>query len=137
MDESSATLYSALNGKVFFKSVNLVVPNTWRDGMCQTKIHEATGQTVFRDPDIFVTGGHARESLPKPVTLQSRGCGQPGDRMIIPMQFLVGSTWFRQNWTDYPAKSFVHEWVKLRYGIFDQVGYRNDPLYPNFHIFQV
>ena len=32
----------------------------------------------------------------------------------------------------HPAKLFVEEWAKLRYGIFDEHGFIGDSLYPNF-----
>ena len=47
----------------------------------------------------------------------SRSCGQPGERISVPHQFFSGGwnrTW--AHWGD-PAKLFVHEWAKLRYGI--------------------
>ena len=30
------------------------------------------------------------------------------------------------------AKSFVNEWMKFRYGIFEEYGFVNDIMYPNF-----
>ena len=64
-----------------------------------------------------------------PISLQ--GCGQPGDFMALPYEFLVrwNRTW--ETWGD-PAKLFVHEWAKLRYGVFDEFGFNRDPLYPNY-----
>ena len=32
-----------------------------------------------------------------------------------------------------PAKVFVHEWAKFRYGIFDEFGFSGDDLYPNYY----
>lgn len=70
-----------------------------------------------------------------PFTQQSRGCGQRGDYISIPFQFLTNwnSTW--EAFGD-PSKIFVNEWAKLRYGIFDQHGYPNDPVYPNHFIME-
>lgn len=66
-----------------------------------------------------------------PFTQQSRGCGEPGDFIALPHQFLTAwnKTW--ETWGD-PAKLFVHEWAKLRYGIFDEFGFAGDSLYPNY-----
>ena len=51
--------------------------------------------------------------------------------MALPYEFLVrwNRTW--ETWGD-PAKLFVHEWAKLRYGVFDEFGFSRDPLYPNY-----
>jgi len=38
---------------------------------------------------------------------------------------------FRKQWGD-PSKLFVHEWAKLRYGIFDESGFPGDPLFPHY-----
>ena len=32
-----------------------------------------------------------------------------------------------------PAKLLVKEWAKFRYGVFEEHGFANDPLYPNFY----
>ena len=67
-----------------------------------------------------------------PFTQQSRGCGQNGDYISIPYHFFT-------NWNHTvevfgnPAKTFVHEWSKYRYGIFDEYGYPGDKLYPHFY----
>ena len=68
-----------------------------------------------------------------PYTQQSRGCGQRGDYISIPFQFLTN---WNNTWEAFgdPSKIFVNEWAKLRYGIFDQHGYPNDPIYPNHFV---
>ena len=66
-----------------------------------------------------------------PFTQQSRGCSLRGDFIHFPYQFFT-------NWNETksiygnPSKLFVHEWAKLRYGIFDEFGFAGDKLYPNF-----
>ena len=67
-----------------------------------------------------------------PHTQHSQGCGQAGEVITIPETFL--SDW---NSTlaavTSPAKVFVKEWAKLRYGVFDEHGYSGDKLYPNYY----
>ena len=70
-----------------------------------------------------------------PYTEQSRGCGQPGDRLLIPHNFLAAWNRTLAAWGS-PGRLFVREWAKLRYGIFDEQGFAGDPLYPNFYKFQ-
>ena len=68
-----------------------------------------------------------------PFTQQSRECGHRGDYISIPFQFLTN---WNNTWSAFgdPSKFFVNEWSKLRYGIFDQHGYPNDPVYPNYFL---
>ena len=88
----------------------------------------------FQAPDIYVSDEHSvyRQN---PFTQQSRGCGQRGDYLSIPFQFLTN---WNRTWEAFgdPSKVFVNEWSKLRYGIFDQHGYPNDPVYPSYFLMQ-
>ena len=129
-EESSHALYEALGGRVHIKSVSLVVPSAWRDGKCGRAIDTPKDVTApYRHADIVVAGTHPVHG-DSPYTQQSKACGQPGDFMALPYEFLVrwNRTW--ETWGD-PAKLFVHEWAKLRYGVFDEFGFNRDPLYPN------
>ena len=40
---------------------------------------------------------------------------------------------FRRFSTFFPGNIFVHEWAKLRYGVFEEHGYPGDPLYPMYY----
>ena len=84
-----------------------------------------------RNPQVFVQNSHSIYGSDRPNTQQSRGCGEPGDHIALPYQFLTAwnNTWER--FGD-PAKLFIKEWSKLRYGIFDEFGFDSDPLYPSF-----
>ncbi len=130
LTESSHALYNALGQKVYFKSATIVIPKSWRDSMCQTVIHQPKGNIPYKGPQFHVRPSHAFYGG-RPFTQQSKGCGQPGDFVGLPYEFLT--TW-NQTWSTFgdPAKLFVHEWAKLRYGIFDQVGFAGDLLYPNY-----
>ena len=81
-------------------------------------------------PDFFV-GTEDSVHGKSPFTQQSKGCGHRGDFTSIPFTFLTNwnSTW--ETFGD-PSRVFVHEWSKLRYGIFDQHGFPNDPVYPAY-----
>ena len=83
-----------------------------------------------RNPQFFVQKDHPINGA-RPFTQQSRGCGEPGDFVALPYSFLTAwnTTW--ETFGD-PAKLFVKEWAKFRYGIFDEHGFKNDLLYPNF-----
>lgn len=86
----------------------------------------------FQASDVFISDQHSIYGQ-TPFTQQSRGCGQRGDYISIPFQFLTN---WNNTWEAFgdPSKIFVNEWAKLRYGIFDQHGYPNDPVYPNHFV---
>jgi calcium-activated chloride channel regulator 4 len=125
-------LHEATDRRVFFKSATVVIPSSWRDGKCQTVIREPNSDTPYRTPDIRIDSHKHPLYGEAPYTQQSRGCGQPGDVTVFPAKFVTAwnDTW--RLWGD-PAKLFVHEWAKLRYGVFDERGYQGDPLFPDFY----
>ena len=67
-----------------------------------------------------------------PYTQHSRGCGERGEHLALPQTFLT-------NWNHTvslhtsPAKLLVKEWAKFRYEVFDEHGFADDPIYPNFY----
>ena len=76
---------------------------------------------LFQTPDIRIDVDHPFHRG-SPYTQQSRGCAQPGDFMALPANFLTSWNNTVETWGN-PAKVFVHEWAKLRYGIFDEFGF--------------
>ncbi|TRY61771.1 hypothetical protein TCAL_12265 [Tigriopus californicus] len=131
LSSASKRLHQALDERAYFKDITVIVPRNWRDSTCQTPIAAPMGGSTFVDPDILVgkddpIHGHSI------FTQQSRSCGQRGDFMFVPYLFLtsLNDTW--STWGD-PGKTFVHEWSKLRYGVFDEYGFVDDPLYPNYY----
>ena len=54
-------------------------------------------------------------------TQQSGGCGEQGDQ-IYASYSSVGRASF--------GKELVREWAKFRYGVFDERGFAQDPVYP-------
>jgi hypothetical protein len=87
---------------------------------------------LFQSADIRIDVDHPfhRGSL---YTQQSRGCGQPGEFMAMPANFLVDWNATVETWRS-PAKMFVHEWAKLRYGVFDEFGFAGTYICPQMYI---
>lgn len=54
-------------------------------------------------------------------TQQAGGCGEAGEQMFGSAAALGRAT---------AGRELVREWAKYRYGVFDEVGYANDPIYP-------
>ena len=86
---------------------------------------------VFEDGNIRVgtTSGVYGDS---PFTIQTGGCGDPGEYIQVSAQLLQ-----LDNFEDVfgpPGQVFVHEWAKYRYGVFEEHGYPGDEKYPMFYI---
>ena len=128
--DASNVLYTALDSRAFFKSVTIVVPSSWRDSKCQTIIRPPRGGTPYRNADIHISQRHPIHG-DEPYTQQSGRCGQPGDSMSLPYPFVTHVNYSMIEF-GHPAKLFVKEWAKLRYGIFDEFGFIGDAMYPNF-----
>ena len=107
-----------------------MVPAHWDQQACRSSFMTAAGDTRYGQHDMEVRPGLLHGSS-RPFTSQSRGCGAPGDITAIPLQFVL----------DYKAEGYhhkllAHEFVKLRFGIFDEVGYPGDEVYPHYYIDQ-
>ncbi|XP_018014352.2 calcium-activated chloride channel regulator 1 [Hyalella azteca] len=67
--------------------------------------------------------GHA------PWTLQVGGCGAPGKRIYFTPDFLD----HRNHSAVFSDRLFAQEWAKYRWGVFEEYGHADDPLYPSYH----
>ena len=88
---------------------------------------EAKGETRYKSPDMVVKTSLVH-GVTRPLTLQSRGCGGKGDYIAIPYNYLLGME-TRNN----PGAVLAHEFVKLRLGIFDEIGFPGDDIYPEYY----
>ena len=69
-------------------------------------------------------------SRSSPRVHQSRGCRQAGDFISLPQQFVTDWNNSSESSAD-SGKLLAHEFIKLRFGIFDEIGYQDDLLYPS------
>ncbi len=139
LTDASRVLHNALDGKVYLKSVNVIVPSSWRESKCDSgaggsalSISLPKGDRPYRRPDVWVTGPHPIHGE-TPYTQQTKSCGQPGEFISFPFQYLSGRGG-GANLTEEAPKLFAREWAKLRYGVFEESGYGHDQFYPG-HFF--
>ena len=90
-----------------------------------------TTYLYYRNADILISEKH-------PIygheihTQQSGGCGQPGDVIRLPRNFVEKSQKSNNSIiSQSKAKLFVENWMKFRYGIFEEYGFVQDSMYPN------
>ena len=114
---ASAELYGATRQRAFFKEVTILVPQSWSMTSAEPSVDETFEDAEFRVGPPNPVYGH------NPYTVQNRDCGDPGD-------FTHLSSWFVLNHANNASAEFgrtdkviVHEWAKLRWGVFEEFGY--------------
>lgn len=117
LTSASQYLFSALDGKAYLRSATVLLPTSWPDSCAPGAVLAGSGETS----DMTV--------LPKTRTRgdlwtqQSLGCGQQGDQIFMAYGNL-------EKRDDKLARSLVKEFSMYRYGVFEEQGYFNDPIYP-------
>lgn len=71
--------------------------------------------------------------LDTPYTVQPGGCSDRGEFIHLTADFLINLDGLSTEYFGPPGKVFVHEWAKLRYGVFEEYGYPGDDQYPLFY----
>ncbi|BES87543.1 Ca-activated cl channel protein [Nesidiocoris tenuis] len=122
LSKASEAVYRSLRGRASWKSVTVLVPRIWPDTCVPGhSTVPSSGETP-----------HIRISLPHPVyrdspwTQQSKPCGQSGDFISLSYRLFL-----EHHHHPHLGKSIAREWAKYRYGIFDEVGFLDDPIYPS------
>ena len=93
---------------------------------------EARGSTRHTKPDL-VLEAVSSIGVDGPMAIQSRGCGSPGDFISLPASFLSLHTNMTRGQMANQARQLGHQFVKLRFGVFDEQGYPGDVLYPGHY----
>lgn len=112
---ASGKLLRASDGLWYLKSVRVLVPpemETPRNLLLQ----EATWE-LFHDAHIVLTKeGHKCKAR------QSRGCGELGDFVALPISALESSADLET-----AASSVVRSWAQFRYGVFEETAFGSEP----------
>ncbi|XP_042237431.1 calcium-activated chloride channel regulator 4-like [Homarus americanus] len=124
--EGSEHLFRATRRRAFFRHVKLLIPQSWNNTDYD---HPATVQT-YQESEIRVDLQH-HPYYNQPYTKQPGKCGSPGLHIHLTPDYLTEEKY--QSWWGKPGKSLVPLWAKLRWGVFDELGYPNDPIYPSFY----
>nr|XP_005298365.1 calcium-activated chloride channel regulator 1-like [Chrysemys picta bellii] len=119
--EASTFLFNATKQRFFFKAVKIIIPLHWLP-----KPEYLSVKTESYDKaDVIVANPYLKYG-DDPYTLQYGRCGEKGRYIHFTPDFLLNDTLY--NIYGSRAKVFVHEWVHLRWGVFDE--YNNDaPFY--------
>ncbi|KAJ8953960.1 hypothetical protein NQ318_019203 [Aromia moschata] len=117
LTSASQYLFSALDSRAFLRSATVLLPPSWPDSCVSTAVLSASGESS----DVTVLPGSPARG--KIWTQQSLGCGQPGDQIYLGYEELI-----KKDAT--LARSLIKEFAMYRYGVFEEQGYYNDPIYP-------
>ncbi|XP_075555215.1 uncharacterized protein LOC142587809 isoform X2 [Dermacentor variabilis] len=112
---ASGKLLQASDGLWYFKGIRVVVPpemETPRNLLLQ----DATWE-LFNDAHIVLT-----KQGSKCKARQSRGCGERGDLVALPVSTLDASVDI-----DAAASSVVRSWAQFRYGVFEETAFGSRP----------
>ncbi|XP_065575983.1 calcium-activated chloride channel regulator 2-like isoform X2 [Artemia franciscana] len=101
--------------------MSIIIPKTWSN--CPRQVTPRVGVAWSRT-DLLVT---EKGSLGNSAwTLQPKGCGNSGYYSHLPLKM------FDNNETK-NGITILNEWIKLRYGVFPNIGFSNDPVYPEYY----
>ncbi|XP_064104872.1 calcium-activated chloride channel regulator 1-like [Macrobrachium nipponense] len=125
--EFSGELWKATGGRASLREVTVALPRSWRtDAITCSLLTPLSATASPTDAHIRVTTPHPAFGS-RPWTQQSEGCGRQGDYIQMGGDLLRATT---NNTYVHAARLLVAEWVKFRWGVFEEKGYPGDPLYP-------
>ena len=128
MSKGSKELYHATEGYAYIHDVNIILPSTWN------KPEDAivSSEYFYEDGDIRINTPNPLY-MDNPYTLQPGGCGERGQFIHLTPDFISHLKDSSAETFGPTKKVFVHEWAKLRYGVFEEFGYPGDKQYPLFY----
>ncbi|KAK4326462.1 hypothetical protein Pmani_002988 [Petrolisthes manimaculis] len=121
--EMSDAVFYATRRRLFFRDVTILVPQSWST----VKVHYNATTQYHQDAIIQVERPNPAYGN-KPYTVQPGGCGEPGRYIHLTPPYLNidrKACFYGQR-----GKTLAREWARVRWGVFDEVGYLDDPLFP-------
>ncbi|CAB4065492.1 CLCA3_4 [Lepeophtheirus salmonis] len=121
---SSKTLFDLTSTQ--FNNVHIIVPSNWVGSDCLKDQGVSIENVNHSSEDILVTN---LDTLfgDNIITSQYGQCGTPGRLVQLPYASLNKSM-------ESQSKKFVKEWIKYKYGVFEESGLPDDKLYPLYSV---
>ncbi|KAM5149073.1 calcium-activated chloride channel regulator 1-like isoform 1-T1 [Mantella aurantiaca] len=120
MTEASTYLLKTTGNRVYFKSVKILIPNTWKTNSTYSRPKTES----YDKADIIIADPFIQDDFP--YTLQYGGCGEPGKYIHLTPNFIVNDRVLELYGPR--GRVLVHEWAHLRWGVFDEYN-NNVPWY--------
>uniref|UniRef100_A0A4W4HNJ6 Chloride channel accessory 1 n=1 Tax=Electrophorus electricus TaxID=8005 RepID=A0A4W4HNJ6_ELEEL len=108
----SEYLFQALDNKVFFKEVKILVPPNWTNGT-----YERASTETYSKAKVLIDVPHPAFG-DDPYTKQTKNCAEEGDYIHFTPNFLLTDRLVDVYGPK--GKVFVHEWAHLRWGVYDE-----------------
>ncbi|KAK7069277.1 hypothetical protein SK128_016169 [Halocaridina rubra] len=127
IEESSRRLFRATQGRAYFRDVHILIPKSWTN----TQVNRTALNENYEESDIRID--HMNNVYKnQPYTHQPGGCGTPGQYIHLTPEYLTDMT--QAAWWGPRGKVLLMEWAKLRWGVFDELGYPGDETFPLFYL---
>lgn len=124
----SQRLFYATKGYAYINSVSILLPTTWSSSLSE----EVSSAYFYEDGAIRINTPNPLY-LDTPYTVQLGGCGDRGEYIHLTPDFLTYLNDSSAETFGPIDNIFVHEWAKLRYGVFEEYGYPGDDQFPLFY----
>lgn len=139
--KSSPLLYKMTKNRAFFEDVTIILPPTWSSKPGYKNVPE---DDYYSSAAIRIGPPNPKYSN-TPYTFQPGGCGEFGRYIHFTPDFLINyqdisipsgrvARDVKCKNCDGLSKILLHEWIHLRYGVFNEYGMTNNPQFPMFYI---
>lgn len=121
LKDASSQLFEALQRQVYFGEITIMLPTDW-PSTCLPHYYNDTVQSANGEQsDVTITLEHPiyQNSI---WVEQIAGCGVQGKQMY--------ASYLAFNRSD-AGREFVKQWLRYRYGVFDEQGFDFDTVYPS------
>lgn len=127
IQEASRRLFRATHFRAYFRHVKILIPKSW----VNTPVNNTALSENYEDSEIRIDHMNSVYKN-QPYTHQPGGCGVSGKYIHLTPDYLTDMS--QAAWWGPRGKALLMEWAKLRWGVFDELGYPGDESFPLFYI---
>ena len=125
LTQTSHNIFNFTNGRVQLRDVKVELPPSWMDHCDPLPRLLTRGSSGKEQADIKIISSHP-VLKEQPWTVQFAGCQQPGKNIELPLGFIGKNLTIESK-----SSVLTKEWIKLRFGVFEEDGFDGDNLYPS------
>lgn len=127
LQEFSDELWAATGGRASLREVTVALPRAWKtDAHTCSLLTPLTAAATPTNAHIRIRSAHPVFGS-RPWAQQSQGCGRQGNYIQLGGDLLRATT---NDTYLHAARLLLAEWVKFRWGVFEERGFPDDALYP-------
>ncbi|CAL4152215.1 unnamed protein product, partial [Meganyctiphanes norvegica] len=126
IQQTSSNLFHGSRRRLHFRKARILLPKTWTN----TPVDAGASSETFEEAEIRIDVQN-KVYKHQPYTKQHMGCGDPGLYIHVTAEYLLDDQ--QASWWGDRGKVLLMEWAKLRWGVFDEIGYHDDKIFPLFY----